>query len=204
MSIRILIVEDEPIIAEDLAIILKKEGYQIPGVANDSSTALDMLHTHSPDIALLDISLDSSGSGIDIAAIINEKHQIPFIFITSFSDRYTLDKAKDVYPHGYIVKPFKKKDILVNIEIDLHRNLQKPKSLYRTNEELNSIASHKISSKEYEILIDLTKGKSNQELCDVRFISMNTVKTHLKRIFTKLNINTRVQGIAIMIRSEEK
>jgi DNA-binding NarL/FixJ family response regulator len=203
MSIRILIVEDEPIIAEDLAVILKKEGYQIAGVANDSTTALDMLHTHSPDLALLDISLGSSGSGIDIAAIINEKYKIPFIFINSFSDLYTLDKVKDVYPHGYIVKPFKKKDILANIEIALHRNLQKQKSLYRTIEELNSISSQKISSKEYEILMDLTKGKSNQELCDIHFISMNTVKTHLKRIFAKLNIKTRVQAIAIMIRSDE-
>ena len=200
---KILIVEDEPIIAEDLADILKKEGYLISGVANDFSSAIDLLHTQTPDIALLDISLNSSGSGIDISEIINKKHQIPFIFITSFSDRLTLEKVKDVYPNGYIVKPFRKKDVLVNIELALHKNLQKKKPLHRSLEELNSIASQNISSKEYEILIDLTKGKSNQELCDIHFISMNTVKTHLKRIFTKLNIKTRVQAIAIMIRSEE-
>jgi len=203
MPQKILIVEDEPIIAEDLSMILQKEGYQIVGIANDGSTALDLLHSQHPEIVLLDIALDSSMSGFDIAKIINEKYHIPFIFITSFSDKHTLEQAKNVYPHGYIVKPFKKKDILANIEIALHRSQKKPKSMYRSIDELNEYAGQKISPKEYGILVDLTKGKSNQELCDIHFISMNTVKTHLKRIFSKLDIKTRVQAIAIMIRSDE-
>ena len=95
MAHKILVVEDEPIIAEDLSLMLKKEGYQIIGIANDGSSALDLLHSQNPDIALLDISLDSSLSGFDIAKVINEKYKIPFIFITSFSDKYTLEKAKD-------------------------------------------------------------------------------------------------------------
>lgn len=204
MNQKILIVEDEPIIAEDLRIILQREGYQVVGIANDGSTALDYLHSQNPDIALLDIALNSSMSGFDVAKVINEKYKIPFIFITSFSDKHTLDLAKDVYPHGYIVKPFKKRDILANIEIALHRSQKTPRSIYRSLDELNAIASQNISTKEYEILLDLTKGKSNQELCDIHFISMNTVKTHLKRIFSKLDVSARVQAIAIMIRSEEE
>ncbi len=200
---KILIVEDEPIIAEDLSLILSKAGYHVIGIANDGVRALDLLHAQSPDLALLDIALDSEISGIDIAKVINDKHAIPFIFITSFSDKQTLEQVKDVYPDGYIVKPFKKKDILANIEIALHRSKKKPRPLYRSLDELNTIAGQNISNKEYEILLDLIKGKSNQELCDRHFISMNTVKTHLKRIFSKLDINTRVQAIAIMIRSDE-
>jgi len=203
MSHKILIVEDEPIIAEDLSTIVQKAGYEVIGVANDGSRALDLLHSRNPDIALLDIALDSGISGLDIARIINEKYQIPFIFITSFSDKLTLEKVKDEYPDGYIVKPFKKKDILANIEIALHRSRKKQKSPYRTLEELNAISNQNISPKEYDILVDLIKGKSNQDLCDEHHISMNTVKTHLKRIFSKLDINTRVQAIAIMIRSVE-
>lgn len=200
---KILIVEDEPIIAEDLSLILEKAGYRVVGIANDGSRALDLLHSQSPDLALLDIALDSGMSGIEIAKVINEKYEIPFIFITSFSDKHTLEQAKDVYPDGYIVKPFKKRDILANIEIALHRSQKKPKPIYRSLEELNTVAGQNISTKEYEILLDIIKGKSNQELCDLHFISMNTVKTHLKRIFSKLDINTRVQAIAIMIRSDE-
>ena len=203
MQHKILIVEDEPIIAEDLSAIVQRAGYEVVGVANDGSRALDYLHSRKPDIALLDISLDSSISGLDIARVINEKYEIPFIFITSFSDKHTLEKAKDEYPDGYIVKPFKKKDILANIEIALHRSRKKKQSPYRTLDELNAVAHQNISPKEYEILVDLIKGKSNQDLCDLHHISMNTVKTHLKRIFFKLDINTRVQAIAIMIRSDE-
>lgn len=204
MPQKILIVEDEPIIAEDLSMILQKAGYQVIGIANDGTTALDLLHSQYPEIVLLDIALNSLLSGFDIARVINEKYKIPFIFITSFSDKNTLEQAKNLYPHGYIVKPFKKKDIMANIEIALHRSQQKPKSIYRSIEELNDYARQKVSAKEYEILIDLTKGKSNQELCDIHFISMNTVKTHLKRVFSKLDIKTRVQAIAIMIRSDQE
>lgn len=202
MTPKILIVEDEPLIAEDLSMILGKAGFKVIGIANDGNRALDLLHSQSPDLVLLDIALNSSMSGIDVAEVINEKYDLPFIFITSFSDKHTLERAKDVYPHGYIVKPFKKKDILANIEIALHRSKKKPLSIYRSLEELNEIANPNISAKEYEILLDLTKGKSNQELCDLHFISMNTVKTHLKRIYSKLNISARVQAVAIMIRTK--
>lgn len=200
---KILIVEDEPIIAEDLSILLKNVGYDIVGVANSGSVALDLLHIRKPDLALLDIALDTGITGIDIAQVINTKYQIPFIFITSFSDRLTLEKVKDVYPDGYIVKPFKKKEILANIEIAMHRSKKKARNSHRSLEELNVIAHQKISPKEYEILLDLIKGKSNQELCDIHFISMNTVKTHLKRIFSKLDVKTRVQAVALMIGTQE-
>lgn len=203
MQQKILIVEDEPIIAEDLSMILQKEDYQVVGIANDGLTALDLLHSQRPDMVLLDIALESSMSGFEVAKVINEKYQIPFIFITSFSDKHTLEQAKNVYPHGYIVKPFKKRDILANIEIALHRSQKKSQSTHRSLEELNKVASQPISPKEYEVLLDLSKGRSNQELCDIHFISMNTVKTHLKRIYAKLNIGTRAQAIAIMMRSDQ-
>ncbi|MEM9546080.1 MAG: response regulator transcription factor [Bacteroidota bacterium] len=203
MGQKILIVEDEPIIAEDLSAIVQKAGYEVVGIANNGTQALDLLHTRNPDIALLDIALETGISGLDIAKTINEKYYIPFIFITSFSDKHTLEKAKGEYPDGYIVKPFKRKDILANLEIALHRSQKKQQSPYRSLAELNAIANQNISPKEYEILVDLIKGRSNQDLCDLHFISMNTVKTHLKRIFSKLDIRTRVQAMAIMIRTNQ-
>ncbi len=120
-STHILIVEDEPLIAEDLAMILRKAGYQIAGIAHDGSQALDLLSKGTTDIALLDIALSPSMSGFDIAKIINDRYHIPFLFITSFSDRTTLEKAKSLLPEGYITKPFKKKDVLANIEIISYR-----------------------------------------------------------------------------------
>jgi DNA-binding NarL/FixJ family response regulator len=201
MSIKILIVEDEPLICEDLANILTKEGYQVIGQAYDGIAAMDIIHNRKPEIVLLDISLDHQMSGLDIAKIINEKYAIPFIFITSYSDKQTLDQAKNLLPEGYIVKPFKKKDILATLEIVAHRvKIQKQKSQYFLLHELNQSLDDHITPKEYEILVDIAAGCSNEKICEKHFISLNTVKTHLKRIFAKLNINNRSQVAALIFR----
>ncbi|MBK9256185.1 MAG: response regulator transcription factor [Saprospiraceae bacterium] len=194
MPLKILIVEDEPIISEDLTFILEKEGYQIIGQAYDGSTALDMIHNRQPDIILLDIALDHQMSGLDIANHINNKYGLPFIFITSFSDKLTLDLAKNLLPQGYIVKPFKKKDILATLEIVAHRvKIQKQKSQYYSLDELNQGLDDHITPKEYEILLDVASGMGNEKIGEKHFITLNTVKTHLKRIFAKLDIVNRSQ-----------
>lgn len=194
MSVKILIVEDEPMISEDLAYILDNEGYQVIGQAYEGSTALDMIHNRQPDIILLDIALDHQMSGLDVAEHINNKYGLPFIFITSFSDKLTLDLAKNLLPQGYIVKPFKKKDILAMLEIVAHRvMIQKQKTQYYSYDELNQELDDQITAKEYEIMIDIASGCSNEKICEKHFISLNTVKTHIKHIFSKLDIDSRSQ-----------
>ncbi|MBK8635853.1 MAG: response regulator transcription factor [Saprospiraceae bacterium] len=194
MSIRILIVEDEPVISEDLAMILRREGHVITGQAYDGMTALDMIYHQKPQLILLDIALDHSMSGLDVAKIINEKYQIPFIFITSFSDSYTLDLAKNLLPQAYIVKPFKKKDIVATIEITAFRISRQTASGYLNLEEINESLVEKLTSKEYELLIDLSSGLHNEEIAQKHFISINTVKTHLKKSYAKLEVNSRSQA----------
>jgi len=201
MSLKILIVEDEPLISEDIASIITKEGYQVIGQAYDGISAMDIIHNRKPDIVLLDISLDHQMSGIDIAKIINDKYNIPFIFITSYSDKQTLDQAKNLLPEGYIVKPFKKKDILATLEIVAHRvKIQKQKSPYFSLEEMNQGLEDHITPKEYDILLDVVSGMSNEKICEKHYISLNTVKTHMKRIFVKLEIENRSQIAAKMYR----
>lgn len=180
--------------------ILTKAGHEVLGVAHDDLRALDLLHGSDCDIVLLDISLGTNMTGIDIARIIRDKYEMAILFITSFSDKTTLDEAKQVYPDGYIVKPFKKKDILANIEIALARRAQKPTSRYLSREELNAIVRQPVSNKEYELLLDISEGATNQEICDKHYISMNTVKTHMKRIFAKLDVHNRSQAGALVLR----
>ncbi len=194
MSSKILIVEDEPMISEDLAMIVSAAGYSVIGQAYDGATAMDMIYNRHPDIILLDISLDHQMSGIDIAEQINEKFQLPFIFITSFSDKLTLEKAKNVLPQGYIVKPFRKSDILTTLEIVAFRSQeQNKKTPYLTYDEVNLKLSDPITIKEYEILLDVVEGLSNEQISEKHFIALNTVKTHLKRTFVKMNIISRTQ-----------
>ena len=199
MSIKILIVEDEPLISEDLAMILKNEGYDIVDQVYDGIEVLDKINSSKPELVLLDISLGSSITGLDIAKHLKDSYRIPFIFITSFSDNYTLDQAKDLYPEGFIVKPFKKRDILASVAMIAHKIKSKHKSIYKSLEELNHSYKDKITPKEYEILIDICTGLSNNDLAAKHFISVNTVKTHLKRTFAKINIESRLQIAQIMM-----
>ncbi|MGK2861518.1 MAG: response regulator transcription factor [Chitinophagaceae bacterium] len=202
MSAKILIVEDEPLICEDLAFILTKEGYQIIGQAYDGLSALDIIHNSQPEIVLLDIALNHQISGLDVAKIINDKYKLPFIFITSFSDKHTLNEAKSLLPEGYIVKPFRKKDILATLEIVSHRiNLKKQQSRYLHIFEINKTIFNELTLKEYDIIIDIAEGLSNDQISEKHFISLNTVKTHVKRIFAKLDIVNRGQIASRLYRS---
>jgi two-component system, response regulator PdtaR len=202
MSIKIIITEDEPLISADLSGIVSAEGYQVVGTAFDGSTALELIHSRQPDIVLLDIGLHGQLTGLDVAGQINKRFGIPFIFITSYSDRETLQIAKSLLPEGYIVKPFKKKDILATLEIVSFRvQHQKLKGNFRSLEEVNATMSDKITQKEYEILLDVTNGLTNDMIAEKCFISVNTVKTHLKRVFAKLDISSRNKIPGIIYRN---
>ena len=120
---KILIVEDEPLIADDIAFILEDESYTVVGKAIDTEEAITLIEQEKPDMILLDISLEGDDEdGIDLAHIINEKYQIPFVFITSHSDKLTINRVKKTNPCGFIVKPFKAPEIISTLSIALYKN----------------------------------------------------------------------------------
>jgi len=119
---KILIVEDEPLIADDIAFILEDEGYNIIGKAIDTEEAIELIDMNTPDLVLLDISLDDDEDGVDLAHKINKKYHIPFIFITSHSDRLTINRVKKTNPCGFIVKPFKAAEIISTVAISLYKS----------------------------------------------------------------------------------
>jgi DNA-binding LytR/AlgR family response regulator len=125
--IKILIVEDEGIIAEDMNQMLSDMGYEVLETAMDYEEALEILSTETPDLILLDVNLGEKKDGIDLAEVINEKYQVPFIFTTSFSDTQTLERAKHVSPVNYLVKPFKKEQLFTAIEMALFAISEKTK-----------------------------------------------------------------------------
>lgn len=118
--VKILIVEDELIIAEDVKNMLTHMEYDVIGVAMDYDEAITILEDKKPDLILLDVNLNSQKDGIDLAEIINEKYKIPFIFTTSYSDSLTLNRAKNTHPINYLVKPFKKEQLFSTIELALY------------------------------------------------------------------------------------
>lgn len=118
----ILIVEDEPIIAADIASILQSNGYTIAAKANNAESALQFIKETSPDLLLLDIKIEGAKDGIMLAREVKSKFTVPHIFLTSYYDENTLTKASDTFPAGYIVKPFDERDLLINVGLALHKN----------------------------------------------------------------------------------
>ncbi|MFM6923977.1 MAG: LytR/AlgR family response regulator transcription factor [Ferruginibacter sp.] len=117
--VKILVVEDELIIAEDICNMLKKIGYVVIGNAMDANEATEILNRESTDLVLLDINLSGKKDGIMFAEEINAKYKVPFIFITSYTDGPTIERAKKVGPANYLVKPFKQEQLYTAIEIAL-------------------------------------------------------------------------------------
>jgi DNA-binding LytR/AlgR family response regulator len=118
----ILIVEDEPLIADDIAGTLKEKGYGVMGPVDNAEEASTILSKTKPNLVLLDIQIKGKRDGIELASEIRSKYKLPFIFITSFYDRATLDRAKTTEPQAYIVKPFDEKDLVINIEMALYKH----------------------------------------------------------------------------------
>ena len=104
-KVRILIVEDELIIAEDMKDILEDLGYEVVGITPEEQEAKRMLVATTPDLAILDITLGRNQSGLQVAKFINENIYIPLIFCTSYADKSTVSKAKELHPNGYLINP---------------------------------------------------------------------------------------------------
>ena len=119
---KILIVEDESIVAMDLAGQLRDLGYEVAGVAGTAQEAIAHAQAAPPDVALVDIVLPGDMDGIELAKWFREQLGVPVVFLTAYSDDDTLRRAKIAEPYGYIVKPFDSRDLKSNIEIALYKH----------------------------------------------------------------------------------
>ncbi|KPM33219.1 LytTR family two component transcriptional regulator [Croceitalea dokdonensis DOKDO 023] len=117
--IKILIVEDNVIIADDMQSMLEEIGYEVVDNVIVYEQAIEVLKNNHVDLVLIDIILASDKTGIDLGKHIREHYNIPFIFVTSNSDKATVENAKTVKPDGYLVKPFEQQDLYTSIEIAL-------------------------------------------------------------------------------------
>ncbi|WP_452233008.1 response regulator [Lacinutrix sp. MEBiC02595] len=194
-AIRILIVEDDPIISEDIKDMLTSVNYEVVGTAYDKTDALQAIEKMKPDLVLLDINLDGNYEGFEIAEHINKTRKIPFLYLTSYSGKEIVQKAKKTLPMGYIVKPFNEQELFTSIEIAFY-NFSKfilPLELHR--EVINKLIATPLTQKEFDVLKGMYDGKNNQQLADEQFVSINTTKTHIKNIYEKLNTHTRLETI---------
>jgi len=118
---RILVVEDETIVAMDIANTLRKLGHEVTGTVPSGEQAVASVKENKPDLIFMDIGLKGGMDGIETAARIRSQYGIPVIYLTAFVDEKTLDRAKATIPAGYITKPFEENDLRIAIEVGLYR-----------------------------------------------------------------------------------
>ncbi len=140
MKEKILIVEDEFIVANDLKIMLQKAGYQVVGIASSVVQARKLIEDKKPEWILLDIMLKGDLTGIDLAWELREMH-LPFLYISANTNQSTLEAVKATHPYGFMVKPFRERDLIVMLDI----------AKYRFNEEKGSLGEVKIDTQIQEI-----------------------------------------------------
>jgi len=118
---KILLVEDDDIIAKVADWRLKNLGYTVCGRAVSGVEAMELVVNTKPDLVLMDINIQGDIDGIDTAKMIKKGFKIPVVYVTSHSDGPTLERAKETRPNGFIVKPFDDEDLRVAIELALHK-----------------------------------------------------------------------------------
>jgi two-component system, LytTR family, response regulator LytT len=125
---RILIVEDEIHIAENIQEILELLGYSNIDIANSANQAIKIVKKYRPDIIFMDIKLKGDKDGIELGEIIKLMVDAPIVYVTSYSDPTIIERAKRINPAGFIVKPFNTNDIHAIVEIVLYNKRTRPAS----------------------------------------------------------------------------
>ena len=119
---RILVVEDELIVAMDLQKRLTHLGYDVPLTASSGDEAIQLVFETKPHLILMDIRLKGALDGIKTAQVIRDRFQTPVVYLTCYCDESTIERAKLTEPYGYLVKPFDERELKTTIEMALHRN----------------------------------------------------------------------------------
>ncbi|MCG2736691.1 MAG: response regulator [Candidatus Methanoperedenaceae archaeon] len=118
----ILVVEDEIIIAEDIQRKLKKMGYDVTAIVSSGEEAIKKVKENIPDLILMDIVIYGEMDGIETAGQINSLFDIPVVYLTAYADEKTIERAKVTEPFGYLIKPFKERELQITIEIALYKH----------------------------------------------------------------------------------
>ncbi|MFW6224993.1 MAG: response regulator [Bacteroidota bacterium] len=180
----IFIIEDEIVVAKDIECILSEEKqFKVIDIATSYEIARRKLRMVKPHLILCDINLKGPKTGIDLMGEVMQQYNIPFIFITAYSDVETLEKAGRLKPHNYITKPFNEKQLISSVKIAL---------LASDNTEVSTPTNRELS-----VIKLLAKGLSSKQIAEILSISSSTVETHRKNLIAKYGINKTAELICL-------
>lgn len=191
MNNKIIIVEDEYLIALDIQGCVEKLGFDgIIGIS-EVNVAIEKIKEINPIMVIIDINLNSFKSGIDVGKYLLQNDSIPFIYLSSYSDKKTLDDVNQTRPHGYIVKPFKEEDLKATIAVVLNNFYHNKIDLTRSNKNINDPVPYKLKKIVDFININIERKIELDELVSLT----DWKKDHFIRLFKKYLSQTPYQYI---------
>ncbi|WP_419159773.1 response regulator [Rossellomorea sp. BNER] len=199
--IRILIADDHHVVRRGLVFFLKtQKDIEIVGEAKNGEEAVKLAHELNPDLILMDLVMPGM-DGIKATKLIKNKHpEIEIMMLTSFSDQDHVIPAIEAGAAGYQLKDIEPDELVRSIRklLDGENSLH-PKAtthlltrISRSHQPPHMV--HELTKREREVLVELSKGKSNKEIASSLYITEKTVKTHISNIFAKLEVSDRTQA----------
>jgi DNA-binding LytR/AlgR family response regulator len=184
---KILIVEDEILVATDIQESLESLGYNVQDAVDTGLKAIAAVEKELPDLVLMDINLKGEMTGIEAAKIINQKHDVPIIYLTANADIDTVNKAKVALPYGYIIKPFTDKDLQTNIEIAIFK-FGNDLKLKMESEQFNTFFDLKDHAKN-QIIVHGSQGLEKINIDEVFYIEKNGDNTVVHMAYDEVITN---------------
>jgi len=183
----ILAVEDDPIYAETLELVLRDLGYQNFDVVDNAASALKLFRDKEPDILLADIQINGPMNGIELASIISSIRPTPTVFLTSFTDNHTFQKAKETRPAAYIVKPYHATNLQAAIELAIENQ----NSQQAVEAPQNDVLFIRYNSRLFKISIP-----------DIQFIEVDEKYCHIQTVSKKYAVNMRLKNLLDLLPAE--
>ncbi|MFT3926707.1 MAG: response regulator transcription factor [Myxococcales bacterium] len=194
---RVMIVEDDRLVALDLETMLEGFGFKLCPTAHSAEDALDIAHRHQPDLVLMDIRLEGEMDGITAASVLSEKLGIQVVYLTAHSDLSTVNRAKETHPYGYLLKPVRALDLRCCLEVALHKARHSPHSSGSESKTVSSTLLNGLSAREVEVLGLIARGHTSKDIAQVLNIAKPTVDTYRSRLADKLGVRSRSELVAI-------
>lgn len=185
---KILIVEDELIVAENIATILENAGYEVSGMADNADEAIKLVKEHSPTLLICDIYIKGSLNGIELNKELKSVSNFPVIYLTAYGDKKTIESASETEPIAYLVKPFTEKQLLATVNMVMLTLKDQPEKLPPP------------TKRETEIVTMLAKGYGSKKIAEELFLSELTVQTHRRNLMQKYNTNSSNELVALAIK----
>lgn len=206
--IRIAIADDHKLVAQSLGYALERHNFDVVGVTHSGQGAIDLVHREAPDVLLLDLYMpDMSGFEV-IKALRRSDLEVNILILTSSRDLQDVTRAIDANISGYLSKELSSEDlreaVLLAAEGDSAPDLQLLETLFATksaSREQNYGLVDGLTDQEFRVLRLLAEGLSNEEIASLLSVSINTVKTHVKHIYQKLQVSDRTSAAVWAIRN---